>query len=460
MHRFNTRWGRSALFLAAVALFIGVFHPPFFNFDTYDYMMRGFYPSAYGAHPFLFGYLLRAVGALSGLLYKGAFSHLFQAWQLFCIGVAVVACLRDRKRRIDAPRGWRWLKPLLLGAATLGCLLPSLLFLANGYVTEPTVFALLAIGAMVFARAHDEPRRPALWLLFAAVCVVAYNVRYQLIALPAAAAVAVVARWARRRIDWRGCARSLVPIAGVLLLVAFSQRGLTSVLPADEFGKKTPEIFLRKSIQCTLGCSVRLFEATCETRRGRSLLMGPCWKLTLAFESELGQVHPRFEGIAGTLRSLEPGQLFTFLTRAPVNYLRSRQKDPLEIYGYTFNGEIPWFSEHFPDVLARYGALLPPVPDRPAPAFKVLLAYLEWLYRHWGFHWLTVLALYASIVGIVVTRDPGSACLYALTITTFFLFSYLQPQFPIRYAVHLTLPAFFAAWRDLLHPASAAANAA
>ncbi len=450
----KTRWGWAAAFLVAVALFIGVFQPSFFVFDSYDYMMRGMHPSAYGAHPFLFGFLLRAVGGLAHFLYKGAFSHLFQAWQLACIAFAVAVCLRDRKLQLDAPRGWKRIQPLVLGATTLGWLLPSLLFIANGYVSEPTGFALIAFGAMVFARAHAEPRRPALWALFAAVCLAAYNVRYQLIALPAAAGLAVLVRWLRRRIDWSGCARSLVPVAGVLLLVTFSQRGLSAVVPVDEFGKKTSEIFLRKSIQCTLGCSVRLFEATCETRRGRSLIMGPCWKLTLAFESELGQVHPGFEGILGTLRNLEPAQLFSFLVRAPINYLKSRQQDPLEIYGYTFNQEVPWFSEHFPDVLARYGALLPKGPDRPAPAFKALLGYLVWLYKNWGFHWLAVLALYASFAGIFVTRDPGSACLYALTITTFFLFSYLQPQFPIRYAVHLTLPALLAAWRDLLPPAS------
>jgi hypothetical protein len=457
--RRRVRPSRRALLYAAMVvlfgvapLFVWVFGPPFFLFDSYNYMFRGLHPSAYGIHPFGFGFVLRAIAAVSGPLWQNAFSHLFTVWQVACIAFVCVVGVLDRRRKL-APMGRaRRVLVFLLAAASLGLMLPSLLYLANGFVSEPTAFALLVGGALAFARAHDGGGyRP--WIAFGVLCWVGYQIRFQFAALPVAAMLVLAARGVTRRIRPGRFGRHLLLVGGVLLVVLSSQRAFAAWMTVDEFGRRQPEVFLRKTVQCTLGCSVRMFEVTCDSRKGRRLILGtPCWELMGAPESELGDAHSKQHGLLATLLSLSASDLVRFAVRAPTRYLGAKQNKGVEVFSHAFDENVEWFSEHVPDVIAHYRARFVHGESRPAPAFGALTRYLEKLYLGSAFHWVAAVAFYGSLLGLFVARDTMSACLYATTVVTFLLFSYFQPQFPIRYAVHLILPATLAAWRGSLEP--------
>jgi hypothetical protein len=437
--------------VVATALFAAVFHPLAFIFDTYDYLFRSLHVFAYGSHPFLFPMVLRTLAAIAHPFPAGTLSLLFTGWQLWCVGVLGYVCLEDRWP-LARPRRLVTLIPLVVVCIlALAFVAAPLLYVTNGYLSEPTAFALLVLTARAFARAVEAKTSPGRWLSSGLLSLVGYHVRYQHAVVPLAAAFSLVVWLIRRRMGARDLVRYALVIGAVLATIPASQRFLAQMLPVDEYGLRHHEVFLRKSVQCTLGCQVRMFQSSCDTEKGRRIIDGvPCWLVLGIPEDEYGAAYPQPAGMLGTLVSLDRQTLITFLTKAPLRYLQQQQGDPLHITGYHFDREVPWFSEHVPDVIAHYAPYFPEGAAEPSALQAAVVRHLEAGYRDGWYHWFTAAALYASCILIFLTRDLTSACLYATTIGTFFLMAYVQPQFPLRYSLHIALPAVVAGLRDAL----------
>jgi len=452
----RSRW-TIALAIVAVTtpLFVAAFHPPQLVLDTYDYMFRGFVILSEGSHPLGFGLLLRALAGASRLLGSTTFPYVFQTWQIACVVLGAAALCGPR---VQPLRERPWSRHLLLVAwftLTIWLAFPAVVYLANGYLSEPTAFLLMTLAAVAFGRAHDDARGWHAWALFGAACVVGYYVRYQQVVVPLAGALVVLVQLLKRRIT-----RKTFMLHGALLLtlaaaVPLSQQALAIVAPREEYGAKQPEVFLRKSIQCRLDCRVRMFDTACDTPEGRTLIQAStCAHMVHLLEDALGQPYPERRGILGTLVSLSPGELYDWLVRSPVDYLKEKQP-PFEMLGYAYDHKVHFFAKAFPDVIRYYGELIPSDQAKPSPGFQDVLDHLVQLYDAWILHWIAMLAFWGAVVGLVVSKDSTSACLYAVTVGTFFLFAYFQPQVSVRYLLHIALPAYFALTRDLFQVAAA-----
>jgi hypothetical protein len=450
------RWPlRLAGLVGATALFVTVFHPAPFVLDAYDYMFVGLHPAAYGSHPFGFGVLFRVLARISRGSWAHSFPDVLQAWQLGCAFVGVRVLLRDRA-------GVRWSdgtlrRVMLVGLAllTLVVFVPGAVYLLNGYFSEPTSFALLAIGIVTFTWGHQGAGGFVAWSLFWATAVIGYHIRYQHIVLPLAAACVLVIRALRGRVGGTVLLHHGALLAAVLASLPLSQAFLAQGFPISEYGRAQPEVFLRKSIQCRLGCDVRMFETSCDTAEGRRLIeSASCPHLVHVQEDALGKPYPAPAGMAGTFARLGAGQLLRWLIRAPIGYLKDTQH-AFEYTSYTFDRHVFWYSENVPDVIAHYAPLMPEDDNRPSPAFQWILEVVEDMYRHWIFHWIAAAAFWISCVRVVMSRDVTTACLYATTLVTLLLFSYFQPQIPVRYLLHLTVPFLLALWREVLPAPSA-----
>jgi hypothetical protein len=443
----ETPLARLILLLAAIALgaaaFARAFHPQFLSFDSYHYMVLSYLPEVGNAHPLGFGWVLRALRALSER-HRVSYPYLYQVWQVGCLA-ALVFAWRVPLSELEAKGG-----PLVLSARIalmiifFGLLVPALVFVMNAFWTDMTSFLVLALSVMAFDRAL-RTSSPAAWTGFVLCAVAGVYVRYQLVVLPLAGVlVALVLGRARRAVPADRLLHTLIALLATALLAWGSAKMLAASLPETRMARQNAGVFLQKSLQCRLRCSVKLYAVDCSTRAGQTLIEHASCTDLIAEQVDLGKPVIEPVRLGQTFAHVGAVGTLKWLALAPLTYLRESYYS-FDIESYGFDRRIRILSRH-PDALAPYARSLPPFGARPAPAFERIVAWLSWLYYELrAFHVLAGLMLATSTLVLGRTRSPAAAFFASVCLLTYLVFSTLQPKAPLHYLVQIAVPGFLAA---------------
>ncbi len=428
--------------------FGAAFHPQYFSFDSYHYLTLAHHPVAYGAHPVVFGYLIRGLAAVGTAFGEGGLGRTFQAWQVGCLFVLVWMASRGASPW-SVPRPW-WSWGLLGAAAVLTVLVlvPGAVFLMNGFLTGMTALAVTALAARLLED-DESPRRRMAWAGFAVLCLVGYHLRYQLAVLPVAALTVLAVAQVRRGRNLRAFGARAVGLGALILMLPLSQRALATTLPVDEYGKSLPSTYLRASIQCRLDCDVRLFEVGCDTPEGeKKITMATCSDLVHA-QVDLGRPATSSTSVIDVFREVGWSNVVRWLVMAPATYLEERMPN-LVIESYSYDRNVRALSEHHPETIARYAEYFPSTADVASPWFRSVVDYASRHYFAWRLHWIALLVVWGSAVVVFVSRNRTTAFLAANNVGTFLVFSYVQPQAPLRYLVLMCMLGGVVFWRMAL----------
>ncbi len=427
-------------FLVAAWGWAEIFHPQFFNFDFYHYLTLAHDPVAHGSHPFIFGYLLRLLAWLGNLLPDGALPHVFQVWQFICLSALVWTSVgRDRPPGSLAEKRGVWSCLAGLGVCLLGALvlMPGLVFLMNGYLTEMTALLVTVLASRCVA-GIGGPRHVRAAAGLAALSLVGYHLRYQLAIIPVAALVVLTLDEIRGRKRLTVLTSRAVALGVLVAAFPLSHLALSVRLPVDEFGRNLPSRYLRGSIQCRLKCDVRLYEVGCRTQANRDVVMrATCTDLVHGLVSlgepvQLGRSWPEI------LHETGWANVVRWLFLAPATYLRERMPT-LAIETYAYDGNVRWLSEHHPTTIQHYERVFPTTDRGPSGAFRFVVDYLKTLYFSWSLHWVSMIVVWVSVVLTLVSRDRVASFFAASSVGTFLVFSYVQPQAPLRYLLVICL---------------------
>jgi hypothetical protein len=436
-----------ALALAvATAVFAWSLHPQWFQYDSYHYMVLSMQPVAWAGHPLGFGCLLRVLAVLARPFGPGAFAVLFQAWQLACVGVVGLVVQRNLGPLPNSRLGRVVLVALAL--VTLDLVVPALLYLANGFMTEITSLGILALCAAAFSRAVTRGGRLG-WPALLVLSLVGYEVRYQLVVVPLVALAAVAVLGLRTRDILRAHFRAAgVCVVTVLSVAALQERALALVLPTSEYGREQPARYVAASVQCRLRCGVSPFEKTCADEASRTLIEEASCTDLITGSVSLGAVKGERASIGAVLGRVGVRRGTQWLALAPLTYLSEVFHYP-DWEGFAFDRHVRSLSAQV-DVMQYYGSLFEQgAVDAPSPTFRVLRDAVDDAYRKLGYHWLSATSMLLGLAVAWRARRPISLFLALSSLATFLVLSYLHPQTPFRFLVHIAVPAIMALWIDL-----------
>ncbi|HET6344001.1 MAG TPA: hypothetical protein VFH51_03665, partial [Myxococcota bacterium] len=326
----------------------------------------------------------------------------------------------------------------------------GLLFLTDAVWSEMSVF--LHMGVLIVALASLTERwRPAaaLWVIAAAVC--SYQTRRQMGVLPvvlvATGGLLWLKSWRRRLPAGSGRPWQWIALGLASLLALYgSTRAEAHLFAASSRPQGTlANVFLMRTLACTLGCRVSLYSTDCSTEAGRQQVeSATCFALATG-QASLGppRLSPKLS-TATLLGSIGWGATLRFVVEAPLRYL-TYPPAGTELGDVRFwNRPLPKMDpDWWPEVAQAYGPYFDTAPPRPGGIFSGVYKGLQRAYQDlWLYHALTGILLVACLGALLWSREPVVLVLCLLSVTTFLCFALLNPITPLRYLMQCIVPGF------------------
>lgn len=411
--------------------------PQFFSYDSYKYMVLGFFPEGHPYQPHGFAILLRLLAKASTLPFVPSIEILYlliQSALLALFMTVFVLFVKSCKSRIHH---------LLSGLTAALCLFlvfPGLFVLANGYWTGLiSLAALLGVALML-----NEVEKSWKWLsLVVVVMIIGAQMRHQLQILPLAiiCVLLVMKMIGRQSFDWR-------PALLIIVLAFVGNKAINhwydSHYQPHWYASQYIPNQVRMSIQCRLGCEVELYKNLCSTEQQRSLINNADCTDLLQHRVALSEPVSDKEKVWPIFKQISLSSTLKWLIISPFDYLGEKQKT-LEIEQYGFNSHFPGLSAEHPDVFSYYDQKFERKVSQPSVLMTGLTKWMEQLYLHWSiYHILTGILVVLNFVLIFVARRHFSVLfLLFYSLGSYFLYAWFQPQTPFRYLLHVIVPALW-----------------
>ncbi len=440
------------VFLFFVIFFILYYlSPPFYTFDSYDYLHLSLYPKYGASHPLGFGNILYLLSKLSDLFNKKYYIELVLMWNALSLALFLSFGLKPLRAFFLSKRTMR----VKLAISTLILVvswftITSLIYVSNSFWSEATNILHVALFCFLVKFATYIKKWQSCILAFL-LSVWSYNTRYSEIVLPIcflglAGVYYVRSLYGQKWLPGRSLALTYV------LLFVFSLFGiqtaskiLENIYPGESGKSYITNLAISASMQCALRCDVTLFAANCDTPDGKEIVEeSKCSELIFGLKPFGGSVLDMTDSPVQIFRRVGPMMTIKWLLLAPFTYLSDTHA--LETGLFQF-GDDQLGAKNYPEATKYYSQYLVGAKKlTPNLAFISLVQTLDKYFRtNKIFHMLTVIAVLLAIFFIFMSINPVVLLLSFYSLGTYLVFSYLNPHVPFRYLVIIIAPSFLAA---------------
>lgn len=433
--------------LATVLLFLG---PPFFTFDSYDYLHLGLFPKSNGSHPVGLGLLYRGLSFLANMTSKQLFTEIVIIWNAFSISFLFYFGVRAFSKFFETRIHLTQKFFIILVSVMLG--LPTLLgvlYVSNAFWSEATNFLHVALFA-VFAQKAIRQSHFRNFIFSAILGAWSYQTRYSEVVLPVCFLAIGIIYLIRYRFLSRddylktNALKYLICFAGALSGLATTNIAVTKAFPSDSGKNYVTSLVVTASLQCALRCDIKLFESDCSTEEGKKFFEEfKCRDLIFGLKrfgsKVLGEGAPLskiFEYV-GLFKTLQ------WVFYAPFTYLQDTHD--LEMGLFQYGDDLPAKGIYSDSIQFFADYLISPVKREPNPVFIKIVEVLNRLFQEKRFfHFATAFCVLLSLFIVCRATSPFVLVLSLHSLGSYLLFSYLNPHVPFRYLILIILPALIA----------------
>lgn len=445
---------RKAFLMAGVCavlfLILLILGPPFFTFDSYDYLHLSLFPKAGGSHPLGYGFILKILSWVSNFIGKQNFTEVVLFWNalslsfMFYLGfnplVKYFKPTLPKKQKIMF---------LLLSLFFLLPVVMGILFVSNAFWSEAT--NILHIG--LFAILAGYARRiswPVGFILAFFLGAWSYQTRYSEIVLPICflglSFVYLVRFFGLGHNDEfkLRAIRFLILFFGAIIGLNVSSIAIKYAYPADDGQKYVTNLVVTASLQCALRCDVDLYQANCRSEEGRQIVeQSKCSELIFGLKPFGPMVLSPMAPIKEIFSHVGYSNVAKWAVIAPFTYLTDIHA--MEMGLFQFADDKPAVDKYKEATAFYSDYLVTSAKKTPNAKFISMVQFLDVLfYKYKLFHIFTGIAVVLSIYLIFVTVDPVILVLSFQALGTYLLFAYLNPHVPFRYLMIIIFPAFVA----------------
>ena len=439
---------RVLLFVALFVITLGVLFflfPPFYTFDSYDYLDLALHPRIGESHPLGFGLLLRLLFFI-GHPFGIKPDRMLVIWNAFCVSAGLFFCLTQI--------GWRSLESVkttpkaklilqVMALAMLAVLVfPAWLFIGNSFWAECSVI-LQTLLFCWFLRKTEKLSLGAVVGIGAVLAIWCYQTKYS--ALVYFVAIMAVAVLPKLRLTRLKIERPLLKKLVLASVVCFAAIKLTNVVLTQFYPKTEGQLYganfvLRNSMVCTLRCEADLYEKNCSTEEGRQLIENtPCNDI---YWGKVSLGNPKLGFLSSPLanfKALGPYRSLKWFILAPFKYLQGIHATEMGLFSFGIDkGAV----DAYPETTAYFKDRFPA--REASPRFLALADDLNSLFTARVYHTLCAFLVLASLWLIFSTKQI-TTFFFAITCLGFYLlFAYLNHHVPFRYLIEVITPGVFA----------------
>lgn len=445
-------WSKGLVGVLVLVIFciLKYLSPPFYTFDSYDYLHLSLFPKYGASHSLAFGHILYVLSRVADLIGKRNYIDLVLFWN--ALGTALFLSLGIRpiinffkvKRSIKLTLFFVAIF-LLLGWFIVG----ALIYVSNAFWSEAT--NMLHIALFCFLAAVLPKLR--IWqggIIAFLLSAWSYHTRYSEIVLPMCfLSVAVV--YGVREVwgEHKGLFKKQAVSFGMLFVcsilgIASVSQVLKMVFPGEEGKNYVTNLAISASMQCSLRCDVALFTTNCDSPEGRKTVEeSKCSELIFGLRPFGPIVFDMGASPTQIFKHVGVGKTLKWIVYAPFTYLSDIHALEMGLFQF---GDDQLGAKHYPEATKYYSEyLVSETKLEPSPAFIFLVQKLEkYFTTNRIYHLLTGISVLFALFLIYRSINAVVLVLSFQAFGTYMLFSYLNPHVPFRYLILIIAPAFLA----------------
>lgn len=450
MSRISSKWFVGVLLLVFIFCILKFLSPPFYTFDSYDYLHLSLFPKYGASHSLAFGHILYVLSRLADFFGKQTYIDLVLLWN--AMGIALFLSLG-----IGAVFNFfRMKKTLVLTILTSGLFLllfwfifSALIYVSNAFWSEATNMLHISLFCIVAALLP----KMKLWqggVLAFLLSAWSYHTRYSEIVLPmcflSISAVFVLRSYfgnGPEILKKQAKSFGVLFLCSILGVICVSQI-LKSIYPNEAGKNYVTNLAISASMQCALRCDVALFTTTCDNPEGKKTVEeSKCSELIFGLRPFGPSVLDMAASPTQIFKRVGFGTTLKWILLAPFTYLSDLHSLEMGLFQF---GDDQLGVKHYPEATQYYSQYL--VGEKKlevSPAFITLVQKLErYFTKNRIYHMLTGISVLLALYLIYSSTNVVVLMLSFYSFGTYMLFSYLNPHVPFRYLVLIIAPAFLA----------------